>query len=236
MTAGQTAGAEQLARRFELPPGSGAKLERLQHLLAADPLAPTAIRDLPRILDDHLADSLVALELESLQAAHRVADVGSGAGLPGLPLAIALPHVQFVLVESSSRKCAFIGRAAEVCGLENVDVVASRIEDWREGLAGIDVVLARALARLEVVIEYGAPLLRLGGQLVVWRGQRDPEAEERAARASDLLGLRAEGVRPVRPYEATEARHLHLFSKVMDTPDRFPRRAGLAAKRPLGAP
>ncbi len=186
-------------------------------------------------MDDHLADSLVALELESVRSTGSVVDLGSGAGLPGLPLAIALPGVRFVLVESSSRKCAFIARAVEECELENVSIVDSRIEEWREGLGDFDLALARALAPLEVVIEYGAPLLRMSGELVVWRGRRDAEAEDRGARAADLLGLRAEGARRVRPYETAESRYLHLFLKVMDTPAAYPRRPGMASKRPLGA-
>lgn len=230
MTAG-----EKLARRFELPSSAAARLDRLHHLLAADPLAPTAVREPAQIMDDHLADSLVALELEVLLSAGRVADLGSGAGLPGLPLAIALPDVRFALVESSSRKCAFISRAVEACRLQNVEVADSRIEEWSAGRAACDVVLARALAPLEVVLEYAAPLLVRGGHVVVWRGRRDPRAEERAAHAGDLLGLRAEEVSPVRPYAAVQARHLYLFSKVMETPARFPRRPGVAAKRPLGA-
>jgi 16S rRNA (guanine527-N7)-methyltransferase len=235
MTAAGSAGVEELAHRFELSPTAAGQLGQLAQLLASDPLAPTAVREPQRILDDHLADSLVALELESLRSAENVVDAGSGAGLPGLPLAVALPEARFVLVESSSRKCEFIVRAAATCGLQNVEVVDSRIEDWSRSGAGLDVMLARALAPLEVVIEYAAPALRVGGQLVAWRGRRDPKAEERAARAADLLGLRLEEIRRVRPYEAAEARHLHLFSKVMDTPDRFPRRPGMAAKRPLGA-
>ncbi|HEY1523653.1 MAG TPA: 16S rRNA (guanine(527)-N(7))-methyltransferase RsmG [Solirubrobacteraceae bacterium] len=235
MTAGEAGGGDELAQRFELPPGSGARLDRLQHLLASDPQAPTAVREPQRILDDHLADSLVALELEAVRSAGSVVDVGSGAGLPGLPLAIALPRARFTLVESSSRKCEFIARAVTACGLENVDVVDARIEEWADGRGGFEVALARALAPLEVVIEYGAPLLRIGGELIAWRGRRDSGAEDRAAHAADLLGLRPGEVRRVKPYEVARARHLHLFSKVMDTPAGFPRRPGVASKRPLGA-
>jgi len=229
-----TAG-EELAQRFGLPPGAAPALDRLQQLLASDPTAPSAIREPQRIAEDHLADSLVALEFHALRSADRVVDVGSGAGLPGLPLAIALPGAGFTLVESSSRKCAFISRAVEACGLRNVDVVDSRIEDWPAGRTAFDVVLARALAPLEVVLEYAAPLLVMGGRVIVWRGRRDAAAEDRADHAGDLLGLRAEDIRRVRPYPAAQDRHLYLFSKVMETPGRFPRRPGVAAKRPLGA-
>jgi 16S rRNA (guanine527-N7)-methyltransferase len=202
--------------------------------LVTDPLAPTAVRDPQRVLDDHLADSLVALELDAVRAARRAADLGSGAGLPGLALAAALPATDFVLVESVGRKCAFIERAAIECGLRNVSVVNSRAEEL-EGRAGeFDLVTARALAALPVVAEYAAPLLRIGGMLVAWRGQRDFEAEVEAETAAAELGLAPTEIRRVEPYPGAQSRHLHLMSKVTATPGRFPRRPGVAAKRPLG--
>jgi 16S rRNA (guanine527-N7)-methyltransferase len=232
-----SAGIAELADRFGLPSGAGARLERLRRLLTADPHAPTSVRDPRRVLDDHLADSLVALDFEELRAARRVVDAGSGAGVPGLPLAISLPTASFVLVESSGRKAAFIAAAAADCELANVEVVQARIESWAEGhLGAVDAVLARALAPLEVVVEYAAPTLRVGGSLIAWRGRRDVRAEERAAKAADLLGLRLSEVRRVQPYPAARDRYLHVFLKVMDTPAGFPRRPGMAAKRPLGGP
>jgi 16S rRNA (guanine527-N7)-methyltransferase len=96
------------------------------------------------------------------------------------------------------------------------------------------VVTARALGPLDVVVEYAAPLLTLGGTLVVWRGRRDPEAEAAGLRAASKVGLRAGEIVPVRPYPTAQNRYLHLMSKVMDTPAGFPRRPGVALKRPLG--
>ncbi|MGZ4186879.1 MAG: 16S rRNA (guanine(527)-N(7))-methyltransferase RsmG [Solirubrobacteraceae bacterium] len=200
-------------------------------VLTEDPLAPTTI-DAAHAVDDHLADSLVALELEEVRAATTIADLGSGAGLPGLPLAITLPTATVHLVESSTRKCEFLRRAVRTCDLANAEVVHARIEEWR---ASVDLVTARALAPLEVVIEYAAPLLRIGGTLVAWRGHRDPEAEAAAAKAAEILGIDVGEIRPVRPYPEARNRHLHLMSKVMETPSGFPRRPGIAMKRPLGS-
>ena len=114
-------------------------------------------------------------------------------------------------------------------------MVRSRVEAWSEGLGRFDLVTARALAPLGVVIEYGAPILRLGGTLMVWRGRRDPRDEEIASNAAEELGLEPAEVVPVRPYPAATQRHLHLMSKVTETPRGFPRRPGMALKRPLGA-
>ena len=202
-------------------------------LLAEDPQAPTAIRDRRRILDDHLADSLVALELEPVRAARSLVDLGSGAGVPGLPLAVALPHASVTLLESAARKCAFIERAVGACGLDNVEVVHARAEAWPEGIGRFEVATARALALLDVVVEYAAPLLTLGGTLVAWRGKREPEAEAAATAAGAAIGMEPGAVLAVAPYSGARHRHLHLISKVMDTPEGFPRRPGLAQKRPL---
>jgi 16S rRNA (guanine527-N7)-methyltransferase len=220
-----------LAARYDLPARAPAQFAALLALLTRDPLAPTTV-DAARAVDDHLADSLVALELEEVRVAKTFADLGSGAGLPGLPLAIALPEATVHLVESSKRKCEFLQRAVRECDLRNVEVVYARIEQWT---ASVDVVTARALAPLEVVIEYAAPVLRIGGTLVVWRGQRDLQAEHAAEKAAQILGIEVGEIYSVQPYPGARSRHLHLMSKVMETPSRFPRRPGIARKRPLGS-
>lgn len=158
-------------------------------MLTTDPHAPTAVRDPQRALDDHLADCLVALELDEVRAAGSIADIGAGAGLPGLPLAIAMPSTGVTLVESNGRKCEFIGRAIDACGLANARVACVRAEDWPEGRDRFDLVTARAVASVPVVAEYAAPLLRLGGALLAWRGRRDREEEIAAERAAAELGL-----------------------------------------------
>jgi 16S rRNA (guanine527-N7)-methyltransferase len=204
-------------------------------VLSTDPLAPTAIRDPDAVIDDHLADALVALELECVSQARVVADLGSGAGVPGLPLAIAKPLARFSLIESSRRKCEFLERAIRICQLGNVTVVHARAEAWVGGIEGCELVTARAVDAAPVVAEYAAPLLRMGGVLVLWQGRPDAEAEADTTRALDELGLRRTEVRRVRPYDGAEHRYLHVISKVRDTPPRFPRREGIARKRPLGA-
>lgn len=224
-----------LAERYGLAAQAEQRLGELHRILAEDPLAPTTIRDPAKVVDDHLADSLVALELDQIRSATALADLGSGAGVPGLPLAISLPEATVALVESAARKCAFIERAVAECGLANARTVHARAESWPEGLEAFDVVTARALAPLDVVVEYAAPLLMLGGTLVAWRGRRDREAEVAAARAAAKVGLEPLEVRLVYPYRGAESRHLHLMSKVSATPEDFPRRPGMARKRPLGA-
>jgi 16S rRNA (guanine527-N7)-methyltransferase len=225
---------EALAGRYSLSGAQRGQLDVLIERVAGDPDAPTTVTDRVGILRDHLADSLVALERPEVQGAAAVADLGAGAGFPGLPLAIALPGAQVSLVESNGRKCAFIAAAIEACELPNAAAVHARAESWPDGLDGCDLVTARALAPLAVVAEYAAPLLAVGGWLVAWRGRRDADDEATGARAAVELGLELGPVVPVAPYRGALYRHLHLMQKVTPTPDRFPRRPGMARKRPLG--
>jgi 16S rRNA (guanine527-N7)-methyltransferase len=223
-----------LAERFALPAGAVDQLAILTDLLATDARAPTAVHAAAGIVDHHIADSLVALEFEAVSRASTLLDMGSGAGAPGLPLAIALPRASVTLLDSNARKCRFIEHAIRACHLDHAVAVAARAEAWPAGAGRFEVVTARALGPLDVVAEYAAPLLCVGGSLIAWRGRRDPLAEQRARIASEILGLMAADPVRVDPFPGAQNRHLHLMVKVRDTPERFPRRVGVAAKRPLG--
>ena len=225
----------ELVRSYSLPGGAEDALTSLLRLVAEDDTAPTTVRESAQAVDVHVADSLSALVLGEVRRARRIADLGAGAGFPGLVLAAALPDAEVALVESVGRKCAFMERAIEAAGLQNAHVVCARAEEWGKGMGANDLVTARALAPLAVIAEYAAPLLAIGGALVAWKGARDPAEEEDAAAAAALLGLERRGSRRVEPFTAAERRHLHVYSKVMETPPRYPRRAGMARKRPLRA-
>jgi 16S rRNA (guanine527-N7)-methyltransferase len=224
-----------LLERFGLPQAALGQLERLLSLVVSDPASPTALRDPDGIADLHIADALVGLELDAIRKARRLADVGAGAGFPGLVLAVALPAARVTLIESAARKCAFIEHAISEIGLANADVVHTRAEAWSAGIGTCDVVTARAVAPLNVLVEYAAPLLRDGGALVAWKGQRDRREEADGAAAAEATGLTLVEVRPVRPWEGAHSLHLHLYLKVGSTPNRFPRRAGMASKRSIRA-
>jgi 16S rRNA (guanine527-N7)-methyltransferase len=218
-----------------LTAGQQQQLANVLRTLEADEHAPTSIRAQDQATDTHIADSLVALEIDAVRAAQRIADLGSGVGFPGLALAVALPAAQVSLVESQRRRCEFLQRLCAGAEIENAQVVCSRVEEWRDGALCCDVVVARALAPQPVVLEYAAPLLLMGGTLVDWRGRREQAAELAADRAAALLGLVRVEIRRVVPFEGATDRHLHVFTKTAQTPPRFPRRAGIARKRPLGA-
>ncbi|HEY5199167.1 MAG TPA: 16S rRNA (guanine(527)-N(7))-methyltransferase RsmG [Solirubrobacteraceae bacterium] len=223
-----------LAARHGLGDSQLGQLRCLLEVLSTDPHAPSAVTAARAAVDVHLADSLTALDLEVVGSASQIADIGSGAGFPGIPLAVALPRAGVWLLESSSRRSEFLRRACSAAGVGNATVVVGRVEAWDPGGLEQDVVTARAVAPLAVLCEYAAPLLRVGGALVAWRGHRDLAAESAADRAAMELGL--ESRPPVRsePYPGSQEHHLHVYVKVGPTPARFPRRPGIASKRPLG--
>jgi 16S rRNA (guanine527-N7)-methyltransferase len=225
---------ERLASVHGLTPRQTSQLQALLRMLEDDEHAPTTVRGVERATDVHVADSLVALKFDSVRRAGRIADLGAGSGFPGLALAVALPDAEVALVESQRRKCEFLEKACVCAAIENAQVVWTRAEEWSDGLGRNDVIVARALASQPVVLEYAAPLLRMGGALVDWRGRRNAEEEAKAACAAEQLGLRLLEIRHTEPYKGARDHHLHVFEKVADTPSRFPRRAGVARKRPLG--
>jgi 16S rRNA (guanine527-N7)-methyltransferase len=230
---GVAARLEALGDQWSLDPRAPGRLAQLLTMVRDDPRAATSVRTPAEAVDVHVADSLTALPW--LEGAQRIADVGSGAGFPGLAIAIACPGLAVDLIEAGSRKCDFMRDAAAALELQAVQVVDARVEDWAraQGRERYDAVLARAVAPLPTVAEYAAPLLVPGGRLVAWKGERDDAEEQAGARAAQELGLAAAGVERTTPFPGSRAHTLHLYEKVRSTPARFPRRAGMARKRPL---
>jgi 16S rRNA (guanine527-N7)-methyltransferase len=218
------------------PPGAEPALDELLRSLA-EPRAPIATSTVPRARDVHIADSLTGLELESIRSAGRIADLGSGAGLPGLVLAATLPDAQVDLIESIERKCAFLRDAIQRMGLANAAIVCRRSEDWAgvEGRETYDAVVARSVGSLAALAELASPLLREDGVLVAWKGKRSAQEEAEASRAADRLAMQPMEIRSVQPYPSSRDRHIHLLRKNGPTPNWLPRRPGMATKRPFGA-
>lgn len=213
----------------------------LLEALAAEPDPHTAVSEPDRARDVHVADSLSGLEVPDLARARRIADVGAGAGFPGLVLAVALPGVRVDLIESVGRKAAVIDRLIQAARIENARSVVARAEEWARlppalggGREAYDAVTARAVAGLAVLVEYAAPLLRPSGVLVAWKGAVSPDELRLGKGAADELGMTLEDVLSVEPFAGARDRRLYVFRKVAATPDRFPRRPGMAVKRPLG--
>ena len=252
----------------------------------------TTITDPAHAAIKHFLDSLTALLLREIQPGERVADIGSGAGFPGLVLAVARPHASYTLVESSLKRAAFLREAAAYLGLTNVEVIADRAETLgrspvplvssclsgsavppspAEGgpnprnlrnlrflpsgrcavplvsscLSGsavrpspthresYDLVIARALAPLPVLLEYCLPLVRLGGDCLALKGPGGEAELARSHHALTTLGGQLTATRNLSLPSGMGDRFLVVVRKVSPTPARYPRRPGVAAKRPL---
>ncbi len=196
----------------------------------------TSIREPEAIERFHFLDCLALLDLAVVRSAERLADLGSGAGLPGLVLALALPSARVTAVESQQKKCRFIKQAADAMGLQNVEVRCARVEDYgREaGRVAHDVVVSRALAACSVVAEYSFPLLEHGGTMIAMKGAISDQERIQAEKALAILG--GGGLESVKlePFAGAENRRVYLARKERVTPPSFPRQAGTAARRPLG--
>jgi 16S rRNA (guanine527-N7)-methyltransferase len=211
------------------------RLRSVLDLLAEERASVSSVVD-ARAWRVHVVDSLTGLEVPELAAARRVADIGSGAGFPGLVLAVALPDAQVDLIESVGRKCEFIRRAAGKAGIPNATVRNLRAEEWAagEGREAYDAVTARAVGRLSTLAELASPLLEPGGVLVAWKGKRDPDEERQLLNASGALAMELEKTLDVGDRAGSEHRHLHVVRKIGPTPENLPRRPGMAKKRPRG--
>lgn len=197
-------------------------------------------RDVEEILIRHVLDSLSCLLFTPLREAKTMADVGSGGGLPGIPLAVVLPGTEVTLFEATGKKVAFLRQASDEMGLANVKVVNERVEESaRQEVhrGAYDVCTVRALARLSVIAEYSLPLLRSGGTVVAMKGRMDAEERAEGERALGILGGEVREELQVRYSPGVEQgeRRLLMLEKIRETPEAYPRRTGKPARDPLGA-
>ncbi len=209
---------------------------RVLGLLEEEKASVSSVTEPERAWRVHVEDSLTGLEVPGLARAARIADIGSGAGFPGLVLAIALADSQVDLIESVGRKCEFIQRAIDAAPIPNATVFNARSEEIAAGehRDSYDVVTARAVGRLSTLAELASPLLREKGLLVAWKGKRDPDEEQQLERAADQLAMHPEQILDVGDRAGSKHRHLHILRKLGATPDDLPRRPGMAKKRPRG--
>jgi 16S rRNA (guanine527-N7)-methyltransferase len=193
-------------------------------------------REAARLRERHLDDALGLAAIRSPRAGERWVDLGSGAGLPGLPLASAYPEVTFTLVDAQRRRLDWVAATAARLHIDNVTVVHARLEEYGHGPGreSFDVATARALGPLPVVAELGLPLLRIGGTLLVPRGRPTGEELDQATAACRQLGGRVEDVVPNPSSPIDRVGFVVIMAKIAATSPRFPRRSGVPARTPLG--
>jgi 16S rRNA (guanine527-N7)-methyltransferase len=216
------------------------RLETFARLLSgyedANVIGTHSMRD---VLIEHVLDSLSCLLFKPLGDARRLADVGSGGGLPGLPLGIVAPRLRVTLIEATGKKARFLRQAIETMSLGRVEVLNGRVEDL--GRMGdhrgvYDVTTARAVARLSVVAEYCVPLLRIGGHAISMKGGLEGEEVLEGERAAEMLGAEVQEIIrvPRLPEIGEKQRSLVVLRKVGETPNIYPRSVGAPTKKPLG--
>jgi 16S rRNA (guanine527-N7)-methyltransferase len=193
-------------------------------------------REHARLWERHLDDALGLAAIRSPQAGQRWVDLGSGAGLPGLPLALTHRSTHFTLVDAQRKRLDWTASTAAQLGLTNLALVHARLEDYGHGTdrESFDVATARALGPLPVVAELGLPLLKIGGWLLVPRGQPTSDELHQATVACQQLGGRIHEVVPNPSSPIDRVGLVVIMAKIAATSPRFPRRSGVPARTPLG--
>jgi len=199
----------------------------------------TAITDYEEVQVKHFLDSLtvtLACQPQISRAETRLIDVGTGAGIPGLPLKILLPNIRLVLLEATAKKTAFLRHLKQKLGLDNVEIVVGRAEEiahLSEYRERFDIVLSRAVALLPTLVELTLPFCTIGGSFIAQKkGSVDLEVS-RAIKAINTLGGNLREVKRVDLEEFTDQRQLIIIDKASATPHQYPRRPGIPSKRPL---
>jgi 16S rRNA (guanine527-N7)-methyltransferase len=182
----------------------------------------------------HIEDSLALLKFVELSG-QRVIDIGSGAGFPAIVLAMHCPQTEFVLVESDLKKSNFLQSCQELLELQNVRIMRARAEEIgqdKQYRAQFDCCSSRAVAAMNIMLEYGLPLLKTGGKMLLWKGINYQTEIDEAQKALQILKA---GVVTICPYTlpGDKQRVIVVVNKEAETPLQYPRRTGTPAKRPL---
>ena len=184
----------------------------------------------------HIIDSLTAYDAALFDGARTLIDVGTGAGLPGIPLAVYAPHLTVTLLDSLNKRVRFLTEVTAAMGLPNVRCIHARAEEaarTAEHRAAYDIVVSRAVARLPVLLEYTLPFVRVGGTLLALKGRAYAEEQKEARRAAEVLGGGRITARPVHLPGLDDVRAILTVTKERQTPAIYPRGGGAPARRPL---
>lgn len=196
----------------------------------------TAIQDPAAIAVKHYLDSLTLAKVIPCFAGRRLIDVGTGAGFPGLALAIVFPRLRVTLLDATAKKLRFIDQAGQTLGLENIRTLHARAEDagrHPKHRGAYDFVTARAVAKMPTLMEYTLPLAKIGGQVITMQGSRAYEETSRAAKAIARLGGELFAIEEIRLPTLDQPRYLVVIDKIKRTPKSYPRQAGVPARQPI---
>ncbi len=230
---------DQLANRLDLSIGT---LEKKRLLLYAKLLIQglqkqrlTGERTAKGLIEKQIYDSLYPLKLIVLKEASKILDLGSGGGLPGVPIKICMPHLSMFLVDSNKRKIRFLQHTVEQLGLDKVSLINERAEiigQSKEHREHYDYVLCRAVAEMVVLAELALPLLKPGGRALIYKGPRGVRETKEAERAIKLCGGFIEEMHEY-ALPTGEKRSLFILNKAESTPCQYPRSIGKPGRKPL---
>ena len=184
----------------------------------------------------HIIDSLTAYDAARFDGARTLIDVGTGAGLPGIPLAVYAPHLTVTLLDSLNKRVRFLTEVTAAMGLQNVRCIHARAEEaarTAEHRAAYDIAVSRAVARLPVLLEYTLPFVRVGGTLLALKGRAYAEEQKEARRAAEVLGGGCITARPVHLPGLDDVRAILTVTKERQTPAAYPRGGGAPTRRPI---
>ena len=184
----------------------------------------------------HIIDSLTAYDAALFDGARTLIDVGAGAGLPGIPLAVYAPHLTVTLLDALNKRVRFLTEVTAAMGLQNVRCIHARAEEaarTAEHRAAYDIAVSRAVARLPVLLEYTLPFVRVGGTLLALKGRAYAEEQKEARRAAEVLGGGRITARPVHLPGLDDVRAILTVTKERQTPAIYPRGGGAPPRRPL---
>ena len=184
----------------------------------------------------HIIDSLTAYDAALFDGARTLIDVGTGAGLPGIPFAVYAPHLTVTLLDALNKRVRFLTEVTAAMGLQNVRCIHARAEEaarTAEHRAAYDIAVSRAVARLPVLLEYTLPFVRVGGTLLALKGRAYAEEQKEARRAAEVLGGGRITARPVHLPGLDDVRAILTVTKERQTPAAYPRGGGAPTRRPI---